>query len=551
MRVAYGSSSETRAAGPATLANYTGTEAVNPSAMAPNASSSFPLVELHLSARRLKDMDIITVSDPICVLFTPAGNGRAGEWSEFARTEVVWNNLNPEWVTYFTVMYVFEVRQPLMLRVYDVDNANANLSAHDFIGEAHVELSQIVSRPEPTELELKHPRQRGFRGTLVVAHEQVENCSSLVSAQIACQRLRRARLLFANDPFFVVAKASEGGRFLPVYQSEVNRRMAWKPFQISFQALCNTEADRPIRITFFDYRSHTAAVPIGHHDTTFTLMSEGLGKILKIVDARGAEQGVFVFAELSMVQKFNFYDYLRGGIQLNLFVAIDFTTSNRPPHDPASLHYMAPNGDSMNQYEKCIHAVCEILCPYDSDQLFPVLGFGARVRGAISHCFPLTFNPEAPNVHGLDGIMQVYRHALSQVELAGPTLFSHVIRFASRNAVESFRESRTYTILLILTDGIINDMQDTIDAIVDAGRLPLSIIIVGIGNADFGPMEVLDADDEPLVARTGYTMCRDLVQFVPFNKFANKHYSILAQEVLDEIPRQLCEWAEMNGVYPQ
>jgi hypothetical protein len=94
-------------------------------------------------------------------------------------------------------------------------------------------------------------------------------------------------------------------------------------------------------------------------------------------------------------------------------------------------------------------------------------------------------------------------------------------------------------------------MQDTADAIVEAGRLPLSIIIVGIGNANFDAMDVLDADDVPLVSRAGYTMCRDLVQFVPYNKYAQKHYSILAQEVLEEVPRQLCEWAEMNGVYPQ
>jgi hypothetical protein len=175
-----------------------------------------------------------------------------------------------------------------------------------------------------------------------------------------------------------------------------------------------------------------------------------------------------------MTQKHTFYDYLRGGIQLNLIVAIDFTGSNGNPRDPKSLHYMAPDGDSMNQYERCISAVGEILCPYDTDQLFPVLGFGARVRGALSHCFPLTFNPDAPNVHGLAGIQEVYRHALAQIELSGPTLFSPVIRFATRTAVESFQESRTYTILLILTDGIINDMQDTADAIVDAATTPLN-----------------------------------------------------------------------------
>lgn len=39
--------------------------------------------------------------------------------------------------------------------------------------------------------------------------------------------------------------------------------------------------------------------------------------------------------------------------------------------------------------------------------------------------------------------------------------------------------------LLILTDGQINDMQNTVDAIVAASDLPMSIIIVGVGAADF------------------------------------------------------------------
>ena len=39
--------------------------------------------------------------------------------------------------------------------------------------------------------------------------------------------------------------------------------------------------------------------------------------------------------------------------------------------------------------------------------------------------------------------------------------------------------------LLILTDGVINDMANTIDVIVAASYLPMSIIIVGVGAADF------------------------------------------------------------------
>ena len=52
--------------------------------------------------------------------------------------------------------------------------------------------------------------------------------------------------------------------------------------------------------------------------------------------------------------------------------------------------------------------------------------------------------------------------------------------------------------MLIITDGIISDLQKTIDQIVYGSELPLSIIIVGVGAADFSAMDELDADEKPL-----------------------------------------------------
>ena len=91
-------------------------------------------------------------------------------------------------------------------------------------------------------------------------------------------------------------------------------------------------------------------------------------------------------------------------------------------------------------------------------------------------------------------------------------------------------------ILLIITDGIINDMQKTIDEIVRGSSLPLSIIIVGVGSADFSSMDVLDADDEPLYSKKYKKyMAADIVQFVPYSEFKNDP-RLLAKEVLEEIP---------------
>lgn len=91
-------------------------------------------------------------------------------------------------------------------------------------------------------------------------------------------------------------------------------------------------------------------------------------------------------------------------------------------------------------------------------------------------------------------------------------------------------------------------MNESAAAIIDAAYLPLSIIIIGIGNADFGKMEYLDGDDG-LIDNAGRKAKRDLVQFVPFNKYKGNPAK-LAESVLEELPTQLCEYMRMVGIKP-
>ena len=81
-------------------------------------------------------------------------------------------------------------------------------------------------------------------------------------------------------------------------------------------------------------------------------------------------------------------------------------------------------------------------------------------------------------------------------------MFSHILKhvngYARQNSQDMSQSNQKYTVCLILTDGIINDLQDTINEIVEGSDLPVSIIIIGIGKADYDQMETLDADDAPL-----------------------------------------------------
>lgn len=112
--------------------------------------------------------------------------------------------------------------------------------------------------------------------------------------------------------------------------------------------------------------------------------------------------------------------------------------------------------------------------------------------------------------------------------------------------VKSVQGRNQYSILLILTDGTIHDMPETRNIIYKLSKKPCSIIIVGVGMADFTQMEVLDGDGGSLTDCRGRRCVRDIVQFVQFNEAMQK--GDLASQVLREVPSQLISYMEMNNI---
>lgn len=84
---------------------------------------------------------------------------------------------------------------------------------------------------------------------------------------------------------------------------------------------------------------------------------------------------------------------------------------------------------------------------------------------------------------------------LRGIELYGPTYFAPMLK-QFKYWIENCPVEKLYHIILILTDGDVHDLEDTVDIIVGMSRLPVSIIIIGLGNGgDFSKMEILDGDN--------------------------------------------------------
>ena len=259
---------------------------------------------------------------------------------------------------------------------------------------------------------------------------------------------------------------------------------------------------------------------------------------------------LYIYDNSTIIKDYTFVDYINAGVIIALSIGIDFTGSNGHPLDDGTLHSI--KGGQPNDYEKAIISCGNIVAFYDYDQLFPVYGFGAKIKGSskdeVSMCFNLNFK-DNPDIYTISNIIKTYHDLIEQDKLifAGPTNFTPLIKeVISRINKNNIFE---YHILMILTDGVIDDLQDTIDILVEASTLPLSVIIIGIGDEDFSKMEILDGDEIPLKSRSGKIRARDLVQFVPFSKFKNDA-KILSMEVLAEIPRQMIEFYQFKNLDP-
>jgi len=327
----------------------------------------------------------------------------------------------------------------------------------------------------------------------------------------------------------------------------------WKPLLCSVAKLCNGDYDRPIFIECFDWDKDGQDF-IGSCQTTLKHLVDNKSGEFPLINPKNQSKkhytnsGTLHFNNTQLVRSYTFLDYLVGGCEISLIVAIDFTGSNGDPKSAHSLHNINPH--TPNEYVQAICSVGSILSVYDYDRKFPVYGFGGHLPTGTSHCFPLNANISNPEVFDIGGILQVYQQAIYAIPLSGPTYFQQILHQAVQIAsTAETQENQKYYILLILTDGVIMDMENTVAEIVNNTDKPLSILIVGVGNENFSQMRTLDGDDQALSSK-GKVAARDIVQFVPMKDFKNQPPYELTKAVLAEIPNQLLAYMKMRGFVP-
>lgn len=242
----------------------------------------------------------------------------------------------------------------------------------------------------------------------------------------------------------------------------------------------------------------------------------------------------------------------RAGLESsNLIVGIDFTKSNEwtgaRSYNRRCLHHI---GDGFNPYEQAISIIGKTLAAFDEDNLIPCFGFG----DASTHDQDVfSFYPDERFCNGFEEVLSRYREIVPNLRLAGPTSFAPIIEMAMTIVEQSAGQ---YHVLLIIADGQVTrsvdtehgqlspQEQKTVEAIVRASKLPLSIILVGVGD---GPWDMMREFDDNIPARDF-----DNFQFVNFTEIMSKNVDTSRKETefalsaLMEIPSQYKATIELS-----
>mmetsp|Transcript_1627 Transcript_1627/g.2153 ORF Transcript_1627/g.2153 Transcript_1627/m.2153 type:complete len:588 (+) Transcript_1627:166-1929(+) len=553
-------------------------------------------VKLTIGADKLKKSFRLKLNT--FIVLTHLDHGCDEEATDLGKTETIQNTKSPRWLRYFEIKYELGEEFWFVATIYNDDGKEIKA-----LGSSKFELSEILGKKYNRVVRLLNGDASD--GYIIASVEQYETPTSnkSISLKLRGDFIKKARGFFELERrvyckegcFWQPIYRSE-------FDENHVKQMNWKTCEISYHEFISNEnefitnemyireGESKLRITVRDHskKKGNHAI-IGYAETTIdglfiSYKRQGMFPLHK--NRESEDIGEIRIASIAMIghndEPFNesyqpstvssssinfdttsesgsviptsiptpipvpapeatFVNYVIGGCTLNLCVAIDFTASNGDPRVEGTPHYLNPDNNQLNDYELAIDSIGSMVAKYDTDQNFPVWGFGCKFENVVRHVFQVGNKAE---VQGIDGIKNAYRGMFrSGLIMSRPTVFTDVINTAAAQARhKTANGEQAYTLLLILTHGSDYDVRATIEVLKRISNDPLSIIIVGIGNNDFSAMRFLDE----FYKNEG---CRDICTFVEFEAY-RRDESLIRNATLRDIPAQLVSYFQQRGIMP-
>lgn len=428
-------------------------------------------LELTIQGIQLKNVERGGKSDPFYELSRKAGD----DWLKVHQSPHIDNTLNPMWdPVIFDVARLCDgdYDKPILISVYDWESSGK----HKAMGTVETTTDELI------EAKLGAPGMKTFpvvlngkeHGKLMVTDAVVTDEAAKVVVEpkkifeVTFQglNLKNVERMGKSDPFLEISRSDAKGRsWIKIFRSphkDNTLNPVWDPMSIGYDKLCSGDDDKAILIAAFDHEKNGKHVSMGSFETTVSALIESVAKksdgnnsftlnkkgkdfgnifvssasiVEEKTDAAAASKGSAAsdglppstddFVPEEELPRKDFIDYISGGCEMNMCIAIDFSESNGNPQQKGTYHYQS---DKDNNYEHAIKSVVNLISKYDSDQMYPVWGFGARFAGKMQNCFQLGDD----EVHGVEGVLESYHEVFKWgIKMSKPAVLTEALENAA------------------------------------------------------------------------------------------------------------------------
>ena len=544
-----------------------------------NAYKQSERIVLHFQCKSVRELGIGFEPTSILVLSEKKAENT---WEKLGSTEMMLNDLNPNFVKGINVIYSAQELQKMLIEIFELLNEDDpdDPEGRTLLGSGEFMLIELVNSKDKTiTLQLKDKRKKaGLVSILFEARNEPKKIQTIgIQAKIEpCKDL-------ASDYYFKIyrplakknAEMDNGitpaieEKNIIVYNSrygradEENNAYTWAKLKEPAKALVLDDLDTPITFEVGINKKASAKEKKGVAQKLFekittisAIQKHGVDWVLNI-EEEGKEEltekfDKFRIAEVTLEEEYRFTDYIKAGASLKLAVSIDFTLTNKNPMTKVNFH---TENLEENPYALLIRALGNPIMSYDYDKRVLGLGHGAKLPVVgRTFCFALNGNIFDPETTGLGNLLEYYLYALKKIKMGGPTYLAEVINYHA-DVVELYvnqaaGKSIKYYTHLIFVDGTPLDVDEIKDALVKCASLPISVIIVGINELACQGMRDMFNPAVPIVSKKqGITAMRNTVQYVTC--VPGKHnLQKIAMNIMLELQRQFVDYMSSNKIDP-
>lgn len=335
------------------------------------------------------------------------------------------------------------------------------------------------------------------------------------------------------------AESSEKGknRWEVLWKSNVVHGSKDPIFDYGQLPTAKLSADTPLCITALNYddktKQHTL---IGQSKMTYHQLLASAGFALRHNKMTAGYIGI-EHMDMTLVPSFSHY-LSQGELELDLMVAVDFTRNNMIDdsdyNDHRSfLHHLRRNG-KMNGYQIALTTIGRVFEELEStEKINHIWGFGANdLNGNVKN--RLRMGKDKGRVRGASGLLNAYNEtAAGNISMGDhKDLRSTLYTAIARAEMNSSSAKLNYSVLLVLCcEGMVHELNETLEEICEASYTPLSIIFVGVGRGNFADFQ--DIANDQTMSPSGKEFMRDCVGFVHLDEYQQDANKLLKAALRD------------------